>query len=102
MATIHDIDGNIIGRSRNLRNILDRSRDVGVASVVIRGPFREGGAGNLTVYFLDGTRGYSRFESWDVMRDWVRTRKNFQGAQLFNFEGCQGEITRDHPCLLLD
>ena len=83
---IWDRDGQVIGRSKNLRGINDRCRKVAAIRTEVA-PAITGGASFL-VKWLDGSWTSTTFASYDVACRYQRTRR-FSQAQLI----CAPRIT---------
>lgn len=80
---IRDTAGAVVMRSHNLRAILDYSR--GSCVSIERAdlfPHKHGQGGTLGVSWNTGASCLVDFASYDVMREWVRARRIFKGAEI--------------------
>jgi hypothetical protein len=71
-------EGQPVGRSRNLRGLIDYARRSSVSRVSIR-PLAKG-EGLLRVVYADGAYSYARFASFTVLKDWTRSRRSWPVA----------------------
>lgn len=73
-------DGRIIKQSKNLRAMVDYAR----VSPVLRiescniGPNK--GQGTVRVIYANGAESRANFNSYHIMIDWIRKRRNWRGA----------------------
>lgn len=87
-----------VQRSRNLRGIIERSGRIPVRSVGIsENAFRQA---VLAVCWDDGSRVFTEFASYRVLRMWVSGRNSFQGANLIVNGIEAGKVTRNNPRML--
>lgn len=88
----------VIQKSRNLRGIIERSGRIPVRSVgVSENTF---GQAVLSVCWADGSRVFTEFADYRVLRMWVSRRRGFQGANLVVCGIESGKVTRNNPSML--
>lgn len=73
--------GRIVKTSRNLRGLLDYARVSPVARIEAIELPKE--AGSMRVIFDNGASTRANFESYKVMRAWIKSRKSWAGFKLF-------------------
>lgn len=81
---IRDRDMRVVRRTRNLRAILEHSRDHAVERLdVYPGPH---GTGQLGVAWADGSTTIVDFASINVLREWIARRRCFKHASVHNHD----------------
>lgn len=85
MVTI-ERQGKTVSRSKNLRGILTYARNHGV-HIAQAIPAKTDGKGVLAVKFRDGAEVATQFESYEVLRDWLRGRHSWTGTRWINGQG---------------
>ncbi len=94
MIYIRNTQGDIIGRSKNLRGIRRHASRYGIE--LIRIHKRHNGAGFLKVYFC-GCSAIVRFVSFQVLAQFIRQWHNARGVPL-NVNGlASGVVTSKNP-----
>src|ERR1700677_1524237 len=85
----------VVQKSHNLRGIISRSNRIPVRSVgVSENSF---GQAVLAVCWADGSRVFTEFADYRVLKSWVSKRKSFQGANLIVNGIEHGKVTRNNP-----
>ena len=79
MVEIHNREGRVIHRSRNLRGILDHGRTVGIQSAT--GELLPHSRGRLLVHFGDGSTAEAQFASFTVLERWLHSRRSWSGCR---------------------
>lgn len=95
MIYIHDNNGDICGRSKNLAGIRRFASKHGVESVTLTG--YQDGTGLLNVHFVGGAHADTFFGSFEVLQQFVRNWRNARGAAV-NINGIdRGVVTSKEP-----
>ena len=94
MQVIRDRDGNVIGRSRNLRGIRRYVADHIITTLAI--DELPQGEGKLCILFDNGASFETNFASYTVLRDFVRRWRNVYGAPLVINGFPAGEVYSKH------
>jgi len=94
MNLIHNSNGDIIQRSRNLAGIRRFASKNPIESVLLTG--FEDGTGLLTVYFC-GASATVNFASFEVLQKFVRNWRNARGAGLVVNGLTRGVVTTKEP-----
>lgn len=101
MEVIVSASGKVMRRSANLRGILDFSRIHIIEQIGIRR--MEDGTGMLYMRWDIGPSGHAtaitEFADYSILKDWVRTRLNFQGAPLTVNDRSGYTVSRDAAVL---
>ena len=87
MATrIQDIDGNVIGHSKNLRGVLRRASKFTVDAVWCchAKPFAHGELPYYDVQFefSDGSIAFTEWADWRVLVDWIKARRSWRISKI--------------------
>lgn len=96
MNYIHDSNGDIVGRSKNLRGIRSYASEVSrVESVCLTG-FADG-TGLMAVFYHNGASSTVNFADFTVLQKFVRNWRNARGAGLVVNGISRGEVTTQEP-----
>ena len=91
-------DNVVVQRSHNLRGIIARSGRISVRSVEISENIYKHAC--LAVCWADGSRVFTEFADYRVLKSWVSGRRSFQGANLIVCGIQHGKVTRNNPRML--
>lgn len=83
---IRDADFRVAHRSRNLRGILDYSRNHVVTRIDCYGPHANG-TGTLGIAWADGATCITDFADYAVMVQWVKARRRMSGHLIASSRG---------------
>ena len=95
MNYIHNKNGDIVQRSKNLAGIRRYASKHGIDNVRLTG-FTDG-TGMLTVYFSDGASSTVSFASFEVLQMFVRNWRNARGAGMVVNGLNRGKVTTKEP-----
>jgi hypothetical protein len=95
MYLIHNSNGDIIQRSKNLAGLRRYASKVAIESVRLSG-FTDG-TGMLTTYFADGASSTVSFASFYVLQKFVRDWRNARGAAMVVNGLSRGAVTTKEP-----
>jgi hypothetical protein len=100
MEVIRDRDGNAIRTSRNLSGIRRYvAKGPAIKTLAIDPTGEKGLDGKLSILFTDGSSYETNFDSYSVLRGWVRRWRNAHGAPLLVGGKDCGEVTPRNPYL---